>query len=314
MKHSYLAGGVNSPIPIPKGYPRAILSGEGPYVLDKHKKYIDLWMGYGALLFGHADKSYLANMQAAIRKGWFFSYPTQLEHETAQVLHEIIPSAEVVRFATTGSDAVAYAIRTSKAITGKAKVLSVTGGYHGVHEGMGPLEKTSEDVKRITFNDSIALKEEIESNQYSCFILEPVLANGGCVPASREFLDIARSSCSKYNTVLIFDEVVTGFRLDLGGAQKYYNIIPDISVFSKAIAGGVPLSAICGKREILKSFIPTGNVFFAGTFNGHPLALSNVKVTVDKLRNGSVHRNLESLGNSFRGSVQSIFNKNQILA
>lgn len=192
-----------------------------------------------------------------------FLYQTLLEKEVAKIIHSIIPSAERVRFATTGSDAVAYSIRASKAYTGRNKVLSIVGGYHGVHDGMIQSAGTPNTLfpDLVPFNDVEAVEKKLKTKEYACFLLEPIMANSGCTPPQKDYLKKIREICSKTDTILIFDEVVTGFRIGLHGAQGFYNVIPDLSVFSKAIASGLPLSVVCGKKEIMETFIPTGNVF-----------------------------------------------------
>ncbi|KKQ87732.1 MAG: Glutamate-1-semialdehyde 2,1-aminomutase [Berkelbacteria bacterium GW2011_GWA2_38_9] len=300
---NYLAGGVNSPIPIPPGYPKDIISGRGPYVIDKNgKKYIDLWMGYGALIFGHADKDIIKTISETIKNGWFFSYQTDIEKEVAEILHEIIPSAERVRFATTGSDAVAYALRLARAYTGRKKILGIKGGYHGVHENMMPGSGTIFNLTPdlIHFNDPKAVEEKLKSKEYACFILEPILANCGCTPPNDGYLKKIRKICSETGTILIFDEIVNGFRIDVGGSQKFYNITPDLSTFSKAIAGGLPLSVVCGKKEIMENFAPQGGVFFANTFNGSPLSLFVAKTVIRKLKDGNVYKKNMKIGDDFR--------------
>lgn len=300
---NYLAGGANSPIPIPKYYPSDIVSGEGPYVMNKNgDKYIDLWMGYGALLFGHADVEVMKNIQSSVKDGWFFSYQTYIEKELSELIHDTIPSAERVRFATTGSDAVAYAIRASKAYTNRKKVLSIIGGYHGVHEGMMPSIGTFNNfpIDLVAFNDSEAVKEKLKDKEYACFLLEPILANSGCTPPQENYLKEIRKICDETNTVLIFDEIVTGFRIGIQGAQGFYNVTPDLSLFSKAIASGIPLSVVCGKKDIMEMFMPTGDVFFAGTFNSSPLSLNVSKIILNKLKNENFYLKNAQLGEDLR--------------
>lgn len=304
---NYLSGGVNSPIPIPPGYPRDVISGKGPFVIDKNgRKYIDLWMGYGALIFGHRDKDILETISKYIKNGWFFSYQTDLEKELAQILHKIVPSAERVRFATTGSDAVAYALRLARAHTGRKKVLGIKGGYHGVHENMMPGSGTIFNLRPdlVKFNDAEVVERKLKTRKYACFILEPILANCGCTPPDMGYLEKIRKICSESGTILIFDEIVNGFRVSLGGSQKFYNVTPDISTFSKAIAGGLPLSVVCGKKKILDNFSPNGGVFFANTFNGNPVSLAVAKTVINKLRDGRVHKKFEKLGDELRKFLQ----------
>ena len=300
---NYLAGNTNSPIPIPLHYPSNIISGDGPYVVDKNgDRYIDLWMGYGTLLFGHADSDIVVSVQNNIKNGWFFSYQTYLEKELSELIHNIIPSAEKVRFATTGSDAVAYAIRASRSYTGRKKVLSVMSGYHGVHEGMipsgGVINNTELDL--VPFNDVELVRKYLNEKKYACFLLEPILANSGCTPPEENYLKSIRDICDRTGTVLIFDEIVTGFRISINGAQGFYNVIPDLSLFSKAISSGLPLSVVCGKKDVMEKFLPTGDVFFAGTFNGSPLSLVVAKTVIRKLQSTNLYIENEQLGDEFR--------------
>ncbi len=300
---NYLAGGVNSPIPIPRHYPRDIVGAKGPYVINKDgNKYIDLWMGYGSLLFGHSDPEIVKTIQKNIKNGWFFSYQTHLEKEVSEIIHSIIPSAEKVRFATTGSDAVAYSVRASRTYTGREKVLSIIGGYHGIHEGMIPSGGTSHILlpDLVPFNNIKDVEEKLKTKEYACFLIEPILANSGCTPPQEGYLKKVREICDKTDTVLIFDEVVTGFRIGLHGAQGFYNVVPDLSIFSKAIASGLPLSVVCGKKNIMETFMPTGSVFFANTFNGNPLSLIVCKTLINKLQDGSIYLKNEKMGRHLR--------------
>jgi len=309
---NYLAGGVNSPIPIPQYYPNNIVMGKGPYVIDdKNNKYIDMWMGYGALLFGHADKDITKTARETLTKGWFYSYQTKIEKDLSKILHKHIPSAEVIRYATTGSDAVAYAIRVARFYTKREKVLSIKGGYHGVHEGMISTKGTTINIKPeyINFNNEKEAYDKLKKNDFACLILEPILANSGCTPPKKGYLKKLREICDETGTVLIFDEIINGFRVSIGGSQKRFSVTPDISTFSKAIASGFPLSVIAGKKTILEGYIPTGEIFFAGTFNGHPLSLAVAKRVIEKLEDGKIHSDLEKLGKTFRREISAHIDK-----
>lgn len=314
---NYLAGGTNSPIPIPAHYPNDIVSGNGPYIVNKNgDKYIDLWMGYGALLFGHADPEIIETVRKNIKNGWLFSCQTYAEKELSEIIHKIIPSAERVRFATTGSDAVAYSIRVSRAYTGRKKVLSISGGYHGVHEGMIPSGGALIDLPPdlIPFNDIVSVEERLKTKEYACFLLEPILANSGCTPPQENYLEKIREICNKTDTILVFDEIVTGFRISIQGAQGFYNVVPDVSIFSKAIACGFPLSVVCGKKKIMETLIPTGDVFFAGTFNGNPLSLIVSKTVINKMQNCDVYIKNEEMGSRFRKFIIDQINNFQLSA
>lgn len=295
---NYLAGGANSPIPNWEGYPELVVSGEGAVVTSSTgEKYIDMWMGYGALLYGHSPYFLKKSLQESINKGWFFSYPTSLERNLAEKIHYLLPSADKIRFATSGSDAVAYAIRAARAYTGKEKVLKVKSSYHGVHENLVSNFGAISDVfhESIKFNEIKELKERLVMGEYACFIIEPILANGGTVPPDAGYLQKIRDICTDTGTVLIFDEVVTGFRVNIGGAQSEFGVKPDMTTLSKSIAGGLPLSVVCGDEKIMDMFMPKGKVFFAGTFNGSPLALESAIAIINELETNPPYRELENL-------------------
>lgn len=314
-RDNYLAGGSNSPIPYPESYPTNITSGKRALVFDTNgDKYIDMWMGYGALLFGHQDSRIKKIISKTIKRGWFFSYPTLLEKEFSALLNEIIPSAESVRYATTGSDAVAYSIRAARHFTKRQMILSIKGGYHGVHENMISTGGSMSDIEphKVKFNDIDDLKKAFDKNQYACFILETIMANNGCVPANKEYLEAARDLCNKTGTILIFDEVVTGFRMGLSGAQGYYKITPDLSIFSKAIASGLPISVVCGRNDVMSSFESVDKVFFAGTFNGSPLALNVAKEVINIIKNSDDIRVAEEFTTELADHIREISTKHSL--
>ena len=306
---NYLAGGVNSPIPTPPYFPPAVKYGSGAIVMGSDgREYIDLWMGYGALLFGHADNSVRSVIEGALKNGWFFSIPRTEEVDLAAALHEVVPCAERVRFATTGSDAVMYAIRAARAFTGRSRILMMCGGYHGANEGFiqsaGLAVGLCEQFQSVPFNNTSYVKNVLETRQYAALLIEPVLANNGCVPPQKGYLNYLRAACTNTGTVLIFDEVVTGFRLATGGAQQRFQMVPDLCTFSKALAGGFPLSAVCGKGEILENYIPSGKVFFAGTFNAHPISLKIALHIIRRLITKSPFEELDDLGDDLRAFIR----------
>jgi glutamate-1-semialdehyde 2,1-aminomutase len=312
---SYLAGGTNLSISFPSNYPRAIVRGEGPYVFDADgTRYTDLWMGYGALMFGHGDPVISQAVKSTLEKGWFFSYQTVAEEEFATLLHEVIPCAELVRFATSGSDAVAYSIRAARNYTGRQAVLALAGGYHGVHVACG-YSAVHEDAAStvgtmaiikpdtIPFNDAAALREALKSKPYAAFIIEPVMANNGCVPPAPGYLEAVRKLCTEAGTILIFDEVITGFRQSVGGAQRKFGVTPDIATFAKAIAGGMPLSTVVGKADIMNRFTPKGEVFHFGTFNGAPVAIAAAMANIHRLKDDKVYQQTDELREQITGEL-----------
>jgi glutamate-1-semialdehyde 2,1-aminomutase len=313
--NNFLAGQTNSPISFPDNYPRSIVSGKGSYVTDADgTQYIDLWMGYGALLHGHQHETEKRAVLEQLDNGWFFSYPTKLETLVAEKLHDLIPSAERIRFSVSGSDAVAYAIRASRQFTNRLDVLAIDGGYHGVHENMvsntATLSRQTPDL--TLFNDTEGTVKKILSKKYACFILEPILANNGCVPPQPGYLEAVRTACTESGTVLIFDEVVVGFRTSLHGAQSFFGVTPDLSTFSKAIAGGFPLSAVVGKQEIMEQFLPTGEVFFAGTFNGSPISLANSLEVLKALETTYPYKKISQFRQSFSDSLLKLAQKHSL--
>jgi glutamate-1-semialdehyde 2,1-aminomutase len=195
-------------------------------------------------------------------------------------------------------------------------VLSVIGGYHGVHEGMIPSGGTSYEgvTDLVHFNDLEEARTVLSSKKYACTILEQIMANSGCTPPTEGYLRGLRQMCDETGTVLIFDEVVTGFRIGLGGAQQKFGVTPDLSTFSKAIAGGFPLSVVCGKKVIMEKFIPTGNVFFAGTFNAHPLSMAVAITVINKLKDGKVHKKISELGDRLRAFIDSSIKRYELNA
>ncbi len=312
---NYLAGNTNSPIPFPESYPRDIISGNGAYVADaSNNQYVDLWMGYGALLHGHQHATEKKTITQQLSNGWFFSYPTKLETDLAAKIHSLIPCAERVRFSTSGSDAVAYAIRAARRFTGRKAVLAIDGGYHGVHENMVSNTATlSLEMPDLTlFNDNEMTVAKILSKRYACFILEPILANNGCVPPDPGFLEAVRKACTDTNTVLIFDEVVVGFRTSVNGAQSMFGVTPDLCTLSKAIAGGLPLSAVCGKKDIMEQFLPSGEVFFAGTFNGSPLSIANALGVIESLETTYPYQEMDQFREQFSQDLLKLARKHDV--
>lgn len=307
--NTFLTGDSNTPLPFPDGYPDWVTSGDGAHVYDADgTAYVDLWMGFGALPFGHADPEVAAAAEDRLDDGWFFSNPSATEREVAELLHETIPCAESVRFATSGSDAVAYAARAARAYTGRERILTVAGGFHGIHDGFLPSDGIVDDRReKLTFgrfNDLDAMASELGSGEYAAVVLEPALANAGCTPPADGFLQGLRECCDETDTLLIFDEVVTGFRLAPGGAQERFGVEPDLATFSKAIAGGFPLSAICGRDDVMREFMASGDVMFAGTFNAHPVSLAAAKSVVTRLRDDDVQAHLDALGERFRSFLR----------
>ncbi|OPJ55966.1 glutamate-1-semialdehyde 2,1-aminomutase [Alkalithermobacter paradoxus] len=292
----YIPGGVNSPV-------RAFKSvGLNPIFIDKAhgskiydvdgNEYIDYICSWGPLILGHSNEDVLKGVEDALRKGTSYGVPTQIEVEVAKLIVQAYPSVEMVRMVNSGTEATMSALRVARAYTKRSKILKFEGCYHGhsdsllVKSGSGALTygvPTSpgvpEDVVKDTlvcpYNDLKSVEDifKKQGSDIAAVILEPVAANMGVVAPKKEFLEGLRRITKEYGSILIFDEVITGFRLAFGGAQEYYNIEPDMTCFGKIIGGGLPVGAYGGKREIMNMVSPIGPVYQAGTLSGNPLAM-----------------------------------------
>ena len=292
-----LPGGVNSPVRAFQsvgGVPPFIESAAGPYITDADgNRYIDYVMSFGPLLFGHAPSFTAEAMHRAIDRGTVYGAPTAAECELAELVCHMVPSVDMIRFVNSGSEATTSAIRLARGATGRNKILKCAGCFHGsvdallVSAGSGvatlgipatagvPAGVAAETIV-IEFNDAAGLSQAFADygNEIAAFILEPVPANMGVVLPDVEWLQMARDLTSQHSTVLIFDEVITGFRLGTAGAQGIYGVQPDITCFGKIIGGGVPCAAYGGRRDLMEQLAPNGPVYQAGTLSGNPLAMA----------------------------------------
>jgi glutamate-1-semialdehyde 2,1-aminomutase len=300
-----IPGGVNSPVRYFKPHPFFVESGNGSRIFTKDgNTLIDYCMGYGAVFLGHNNKDIALEVKNQIDKGNLFCIPTEKEIELAEQCTKIIPGAEMVRITTTGAEATMHAIRLARAFTKKMKITKFDGGYHGAFDyvlnkagsGAVELENTedgilNESIKKtvtIPFNDIDTLESTIEKDKnneddIACIIIEPVLANSGLILPEKEYLNNIRKITKENNIVLIFDEVVTGFRLSLGGAGEFFGIKADIATFAKALGNGYPISLIAGKKEIMSQLAPIGKVYQASTFAGNPLSVTASLKTLEIL-------------------------------
>ncbi|MBE44475.1 MAG: glutamate-1-semialdehyde-2,1-aminomutase [Thaumarchaeota archaeon] len=296
-----IPGGVNSPVRFYEPYPFFAVRADGSKIFDSDGySYIDYCMGYGALLLGHNYSSIINSVKSQLNKGSLFCVPTEKEVEVAELITKCVPCAEMVRLVNTGSEATMHAIRLARAFTKRQKIIKFEGCYHGAHDYVlvkagsgvahqgiplseGMLDSIVENTLVIPYNDSTLLERTIESNSIAAVIIEPVIANMGLVLPEKHFLYNVRKITQQHDTPLIFDEVVTGFRLALGGAQEYYDIKPDLATFGKAISNGFPLAAIAGKEEIMQHLTPVGRVYQASTFAGNPISVSAAIATIKTL-------------------------------
>jgi glutamate-1-semialdehyde 2,1-aminomutase len=279
---NYFAGGANHPFILNK-YPR-VKRAQGPFLFTEDgKKLIDLWMGYGTVILGHADKGFTDFVCAQLKKGTLFSLPTNGEYELASLLVKIIPSAKKVKLALSGTEVINYSITLSRFVTGRKKILTTKGSYHGANVTFS--DKTSKRlIDKVEFNDFYETEKKLESNEYAAIIVEPVLCNSGVVLPEKGYLNFLRKKSKLTGTILIFDEVVTGFRVSIGGAQEYFKVIPDLSTFSKAMGNGIPISALVGRKRLMDNFTPNGKVFFGGTFYSNPISVASALYTIRQIR------------------------------
>ncbi len=293
----HIPGGVNSPVRAFKGVggdPVFIDHANGPYIYDPDgKQYIDYVGSWGPMILGHAHPEVLDAVAQVIKKGLSFGAPTMIETEMANRVCELVPSIELVRMVSSGTEATMSAIRLARGYTGRDKIVKFEGCYHGhsdsllVKAGSGMLtlgEPSSPGVPAalaehtitLSYNDIAQVKATFAEigQQIACIIVEPVAGNMNCIPPVPGFLECLREVCDQSGSVLIFDEVMTGFRVALGGVQGLYGITPDLTTLGKVIGGGMPVGAFGGKREIMEKISPLGPIYQAGTLSGNPVAMT----------------------------------------
>ena len=293
-----IPGGVNSPVRAfgaVGGRPRFAVRGEGAYVIDVDgNRYVDLVQSWGALLFGHARPEIVEAAKAAAERGTSFGAPTELELELAERITAAMPSVEQVRLVSSGTEAAMSAIRLARGVTGRPLLVKFEGCYHGHSDALlakgagsgvatlgipgspGVTEGASRDTLIAPFNDLDPLRSLFEEHGASiaAVIVEPVAANMGVVPPEAGFLEGVRELCTSAGALLVFDEVITGFRIAFGGAQGEYGVVPDLTVLGKVMGGGFPCAAFGGRRDVMEHLAPVGPVYQAGTLSGNPVAVA----------------------------------------
>ena len=292
-----LPGGVNSPVRAFRAVdlcPRFIEWADGPYIYDADgRKYIDYVCSWGPMLLGHNHPAIRAAVEQAVQHGLSFGAPTEAEVEMAELMVDMVPNIEMVRMVNSGTEAVMSAIRLARGATGRDKLIKFEGCYHGhsdcllVNAGSSALAGghpssagVPKDIVKHTLTAQFNRLDTVEAlfdewpGQIACVILEPVAANMGVVAPSPGFLEGLRALCDRYGALLVFDEVITGFRLAPGGAQEYFGIKADLVTFGKIIGGGMPVGAYCGSRALMEQVAPCGPVYQAGTLSGNPVAMA----------------------------------------
>jgi len=323
-----LPGGVNSPVRFYDPYPFFATSARGSKLTTAdHKTYIDYCMGYGAMTLGHSYPSVIDAVRSQLDSGTLFCVPTDKEVKLAEMICKVVPCAEMVRLVNTGSEATMHAIRLARAHTKRKGVIKFGGGYHGAHDYVlvkagsgaasipvseGVLEEASARTTVVPYNDASALERAIEKDRdTACVIMEPVLANIGLVLPEKGYLNEVRKITEQNDVVLIFDEVVTGFRLALGGASGFFGVRPDLATFAKALGNGLPIAAIAGKKEIMGKLAPAGSAYQASTFAGNPVSVAAGIATLETLIEAKnaiyprIARTCDSIVNGIKDAISS---------
>lgn len=327
---SVIPGGVNSPVRAFKsvgGTPRFIKRAEGAYIYDLDgNRYVDYVGSWGPMLFGHADPDVVKAVKKAAVNSTSFGAPTVIEIELASLVCELVPSIEKVRFVNSGTEATMSAVRLARGFTGRNKMVKFEGNYHGhgdsflIAAGSGAMTfgepnspgvtpGTAQDTLLARFNDLQHVKSIIAANsgEVACIILEPIAGNMGCVPPVDGFLEGLRSLCDEEGILLIFDEVMTGFRVAPGGAQALYGVKPDLTTLGKIVGGGLPVGAYGGRADVMDFVSPVGPVYQAGTLSGNPLAMQAGFATLSKIaKDPDIYEKLEVYGARLEEAVRDI--------
>jgi glutamate-1-semialdehyde 2,1-aminomutase len=313
-----MPGGVNSPVRAFRGVggtPRFIESARGAEMTDVDgKTYIDYVGSWGPMILGHADEEVLNALREALERGTSYGAPTELEVRMAEEISDAVPSIEMVRMVNSGTEATMSAIRLARGITGRNRLVKFEGCYHGHGDSLlvkagsgvatlglpdspGVPASLAQNTITVPYNDAEALERAFDEHEdIAGVIIEPVVGNMGCVPPREGYLQGVREITSRHGALLIFDEVMTGFRLARGGAQELFDIRPDITTLGKIIGGGLPVGAYGGSRDIMNHIAPAGNIYQAGTLSGNPLAMTAGLTTLRRLRDKSIYERLERAG------------------
>ena len=332
-----MPGGVNSPVRACRAvgtYPRFLSEGKGSRVTDVDgNEYIDLICSWGPLILGHCHQAVEEAVLEAVRHGLSFGAPTEIEVKMAELVTKMT-GTEMVRMVNSGTEAVMSALRLARGATGRSKIIKFAGCYHGhsdsmlVKAGSGALTggapdsagvpaEMAADTLTARYNDAASVRSLFEANpgQVAAVIVEPVAANMGVVPPQPGFLEALRGLCDAYGALLIFDEVITGFRLSAGGAQRHYGVHADLVTYGKIIGGGMPVGAYAGSRKLMEQVSPLGAVYQAGTLSGNPVAMAAGLAQLEILENNpDVYTALERKGKRLQEGLQEIFRKAKVPA
>lgn len=330
-----IPGGVNSPVRAWKavgGKPKFISRGRGSHITDADKnKYIDFVSSWGPLILGHAHPTILRGLARAARRGTTFGAPTESELKLAEMVSRLIPSIQKMRLVSSGTEAAMSAIRLARAYTSRSKIIKFDGCYHGHSDGLlvragsgvaslglpdspGVPRGIASETLVASFNDQASVETLFNryANHIAAIIIEPVCGNMGVIPPAPGFLGSLREITRRHRALLIFDEVITGFRVSLGGAQELYQLEPDLTCLGKILGGGLPLAAFGGKKKIMDLLAPEGPVYQAGTLSGNPIAVAAGLTTLSLLSRRGTYEALEKRGQDLQDGFQQVLRKYHI--
>jgi glutamate-1-semialdehyde 2,1-aminomutase len=325
----FLPGGVDSPVRAYKPYPFFAERANGSKIIDVDgKTYIDYCLAYGPMVLGHANPDVMAEVILQLKNGSAYGVPTEKEIELAKMVVKKVPCADMVRFVNSGTEATMSAIRLARAATTRNKIVKFEGSYHGAHDyvlvksGSGAMglpdspgvpEETTKNTILVPFNDEDVLIDIVkdQGNSIAAIIVEPIMGNIGFIPPKKGYLEFLRNLTTENDIILIFDEVITGFRIAEGGAQEYFGITPDLVTFGKILGGGFPIGALAGKKELMEMIAPSGNVYQAGTFNGNPISVTAGLTTLKQLNN-SFYSEMNLKGEKLRDGIKDVLVENDL--
>lgn len=311
-------------------YPFFVKEARGAKLIDiDGNGYTDYWCTHFALILGHAHPIVMQAIKTQAENGWHFGLAHELEVTLSETITKHVPTAELIRYTSSGSEANFFVIRLARTFTKREKIAKFEGCWHGAYDPLyvamrppfgkplsGGISNSSQrDTILAPYNDLDGFLKRVEGEKLACVILEPVLGAGGMIPAEKEFLKGVREYCDETSALLMFDEVITGFRLGLGGAQEYFNVRPDITVMGKILGGGLPIGALCGRRDIMERMDHTkysgaNYAYHGGTFAGNAITLAAGLATIDVLEHSPVYEHVGRLGREARDTLNSVFEQN----
>ena len=335
----YLAGGVSSNFRLGiSPTPLVIQSGSGPYLIDADgNRLIDYYLGMGPMILGHNPQRVIDAAKAQLDRGILFAGQTEVEFEAARLVCELVPCAERVRFGSSGTEVIQAALRLARAATGRQTIVKFEGHYHGwldnvlwsvapTAEMCGPADnpakvlgtpgqdpQSADHLDVLVWNDLSAVEKRLARGDVAAVIMEPAMCNTSAIPPRAGYLEGVRAACSKTGTILIFDEVITGFRLSAGGAQKLFGVTPDLATFGKAIANGFPVAALAGRANLMEQFV-SARVMHGGTYNAHPVNMAATVATLRELADSGVYPQIERRGRQLMDGIGEILKRYSIAA